>query len=237
MKDKTLKFVTITVVLIISIAFIAKFGGPAILQAYIYTGIGNCKKIPILCLAPEREITSPKINKEYVGQLVPYVFKDIAISLPKGFIVVKGEIQKVYYKKWRQSDKGSAVYLLYEKPDFFVSLFPQLVRRGIKNDYDFITRTMYATVGKINNLTDTFFIIMKSIFTPNLGDQRNVTMIKFTSDNKKGFINYNLRPRDNYFDCNVINNQGDFFKIYIKDKGAQLDLDKVFAIISTVNKP
>jgi len=42
-----------------------------------------------------------------------------------------------------------------------------------------------------------------------------------------------LAKADNYFDCNIINNAGDFFKIYIKDKGASLDLDKVVAIIST----
>lgn len=237
MKDKTFKFVTITIVLIICVAFIAKFGGPALLRAYIYIGIGNCKKIPILCKVPETEIASPKINPEYLGQLEPYVFKDIAISLPEGFTAVRGEIQKVYYKKWLKAHPEGVVYLLYERPDFFVSLFPRLKRQGINHDDEFIRRTMYASTDKIANLTDTFFIIMKSIFTPDLGDQQDVKMIQFSSGHKKGFINYNFAPRENYFDCNVMNERGDFFKIYIKDKGAKLDLEKVLAIISTVNKP
>ena len=61
-------------------------------------------------------------------------------------------------------------------------------------------------------------------------------MADFTLSDKKGFINYNLSEKDSYFDCNVFNQQGYYFKIYIKDMGARLDLDKVLMFISTVNK-
>jgi len=61
---------------------------------------------------------------------------------------------------------------------------------------------------------------MKGIFTPDLGRQENVKMAQFKVASKRGFINYNLGQPDNYFDCNVFNEKGVFFKIYIKDKGA-----------------
>jgi hypothetical protein len=61
-------------------------------------------------------------------------------------------------------------------------------------------------------------------------------MIKFISNDKKGFLNYSIGETGNYFDCNLFNEAGDFFKVYIIDKSTTLDLDKVFAIISTVKK-
>lgn len=89
-------------------------------------------------------------------------------------------------------------------------------------------------------------------------------MTQFRLNGKRGFINYNLgdqsgiasspqpaasvakqSPRNdgqglyapvNYFDCNIIDDQGGFFKIYIKDDGARLDLNRVLAIISTAEK-
>ena len=75
---------------------------------------------------------------------------------------------------------------------------------------------------------------MKSVFTPDIGCQSTAKMIKFQFKDYKGFINYQLCRPDNYFDCNVFDVNGNFFKVYIKDVGAQLDLNKVFAIISTL---
>jgi hypothetical protein len=129
------------------------------------------------------------------------------------------------------------MYLLRQKPDFFVQLFPRFTRGQIENDYDFVRRTMSARVDSIKDVTDTFFVIMKTIFTPYLGDQANLVMLEFTSGNRRGFINYNLGKRDNYFDCNIIDDQEGFFKVYIRDEGARLNLKKVFTIISTLNKP
>ncbi len=237
MKDRTLKRVSVAVALLSAVMFLATFGKSAILRSYIDIGIGSCQKIPILCKAPEKEIVNPPINKEFLVQLLPYNFPSIAIFLPKGFSVVKGEINKMYYKKWRPAHRGGVAYLLYQRPDFFIGLFPHLKKQGVKDDYEFVSRTMSARSSKITSVTDAFFTIMKSIFTPDLGDQRSVVMVKFASGGKKGFINYNLGPRGNYFDCNIIDRGGNFFKIYIKDQAAELDLDKVFAIISTVNKP
>ena len=117
---------------------------------------------------------------------------------------------------------------------------------------------MYAGIKGITNFTDLFFIIIKGIFTPDLGDQKGVLMTQFRMSGKRGFINYNLSGQDkialsapaalprndghklyapvNYFDCNIIDDQDGFFKIYIKDAGARLDLNRVLAIISTANK-
>ncbi len=235
MKKRTLKYIYIAVVLSFALLFVAKFGGAAILKAYVETGIGYCRTMPLLCFVPEKEIIKPEIDKTYLQELLPYTFPGIEISIPKGFIVIKGVITKVYYKKRKYNAKSPVIYLLYQKPKFFINLFPQVKKQGVENNYDFVTRTMNAKVKDINNITDAFFVIMKTIFTPNLGDQKNIKMVKFESSDKKGFITYNLNPLENYFDCDVISSDDAFFKIYIKDKGTKLDLNKVLAIISTLN--
>ena len=75
---------------------------------------------------------------------------------------------------------------------------------------------------------------MKSVFTPDIGNQSIAKMIRFELGDKKGFINYTMAKPNNYFDCNVSDVSGNFFKMYIKDIGARLDLNNVFAIISTL---
>lgn len=234
MKKRALKYILIAVVLSSALLFVAKFGGPALLKAYVKTGIGNCWTMPLFCFVPEKEIMNPHIDKTYIQELLPYAFPGIEISIPKGFTVIKGKITKVYYKKRKFDAKSPVIYLLYQKPKFFVNLFPQVKKQGVESNYNFVTRTMTAKVQDINNITDAFFVIMKSIFTPNIGDQANIKMVKFESADNKGFITYDLSPSGNYFDCDVISSDDTFFKIYIKDKGATLDLDKVLAIISTL---
>jgi len=233
-KERILKILSIIIVLLLAILFVIKFGGPPILKLYIQTGIGDCQKIPILCMAPQETIINPRIDKEYISELLPYKFPKIAVYIPKGFTVVQENITKVYYKKRKRQQSDATIYLLRQEPNFFINLFPQSTKQGIKDDYEFMRRTMYAKLSQIKNLNDAFFVIVKSIFTPDLGNQKNVKMAQFVIGDKKGFINYNLTKPDNYFDCNVINNEGDFFKVYIKDRQAKLDLDKVLAIISTV---
>ncbi|MDP3731511.1 MAG: hypothetical protein Q8R31_00565 [Candidatus Omnitrophota bacterium] len=235
MQKRTLKYIYISAVLSFVLLFVAKFGGPAILKAYVEIGIGNCRTLPLLCILPEKEIVNLEIDKTYLEELLPYTFPGIRISIPKGFTVIKGQVTKAYYKKRKFTAKSPVIYLLYQKPKFFINIFPQVKKQGVKDNYDFLTRTMNAKFNDIENLTDAFFVIMKTIFTPNLGDQENIKMVKFESAGKKGFINYNLASPENYFDCNVIDSNDALFKIYIKDEGARLDLDKVLAIISTLH--
>jgi len=236
MKDKTLKSIFLIIIFLVALAFIVKFGGPATLRLYIETGIGNCQKIPILCMAPEDQIAKQSINKEYLAELLPYNFPQMAINAPKGFTIIKEKITKVYYKKRRHREQGAVIYLLYQEPNFFVNLFPQVKNQGIKNDYDFLSRTMFAKLNQIKNLNDAFFVIMKGIFIPDLGDPKNIKMAKFRILDKQGFINYSLTQSGNYFDGNIINRQGDFFKVYIKDWKRSLSLEQVLAILSTVEK-
>lgn len=236
MNRKIIKYVYISVIFLFALLFVAKFGGPALLKSYIEMGIGGCQKIPIFCMAPEEVIINPAINREYLAELIPYNFPQVSIYIPKHFKVVNETIKKVYYKKNKRKQTGDVIYVLYKQPNFFVNLFPQLKKRGIDDDYEFIKRTMYAKIKDINNPTDAFFVIMKGIFIPDVGQQNALKMVKFNMPGKRGFINYNLTKTDNYFDCNIISNEGGFFKIYIKDKGATLNLDKALAIISTINK-
>jgi len=125
--------------------------------------------------------------------------------------------------------------LIHQPPEFFPKLFPQVKAFGIDNNYKFMRSLMYARESEINNLTDVFFVILKSILTPDLGDQRTVKMIQFKFEERDYFINYNLAGAVNFFDCSIIAKNGEFFKVYIKDTRKELDLDKVLSIISTIN--
>jgi hypothetical protein len=229
------KYVSTAIALLLCLGFIRKFGWPGILRSYVEFGIGSCQKIPILCIAPQGEITNYG-NKDYLAQLILYNSPKIKVYLPKYFTVVQEKIKKVYYKKNKHAHPGAVIYLLYEEPNFFINLFPQLIKGGVKDNYEFIRRTMYARTKDIASVTDSFFVIMKGIFIPDLGDQKNIQMLRFSLPGKRGFINYNLSKTENYFDCNVIDDKDALFKIYIKDKGATLDLDKVLNIISTISK-
>ncbi|MDD5237748.1 MAG: hypothetical protein PHU96_02115 [Candidatus Omnitrophica bacterium] len=236
MKKKLTKYFYWGILLLLGILFVAKFAGGRILRFYVESGVGDCQKIPILCMTPREVIDTPQINEEYIKELLPYSFPTFTISLPKGFNVIQSTIKKVYFKKaHRRPYAGPVIYLLHRKQDFFINLFPQVDKQGVKDDYDFIKRTMFANLKEINNLTDAFFVIMKSIFIPDLKSHTNVKMIQFSMPDRRGFINYNLTNKESYYDCNVIDSAGDFYKIYIKDKDSDLDLYKLFAIISTFN--
>ncbi|MDD4900206.1 MAG: hypothetical protein PHT31_04285 [Candidatus Omnitrophica bacterium] len=234
MKHKLRKFIYVFLVTLAALAFVVKFGGPQLLRLYIETGVGDCKKIPILCMVPVEHITCPVPQKEEFSEYIPHTFPKMEIFIPKGFNIVQETVKKVYYKKGLRRHSGPVIYCLYKEPDFFIGLFPQLRKIGVNDNYEFIKRVMYANVAKIQGISDAFFVIMKGIFIPDLGNQKNVKMIGFTCHNKKGFINYNLGEKENYFDCNVIGPKGDFYKVYIKDKAAALDLQNVITVIFTL---
>ncbi len=224
------------VVFLVAIAFVAKFAGPRLLRAYIENGIGTCKEIPILCMAPQETLEVREPKKECSLELLPYGFPKMEICVPKGFTVIQERIKKVYYKRAKHPHKKAVIYLLYEEPNFFVNLFPQVKKEGINDNYAFFKRIMNVKLSEIKNLNDAFFVIIKGIFIPDIGDQKQAKMVQFTMADRQGFINYNLGKPDNYFDCNIINKDGDYFKVYIKDKGANLSLGDVLATISTVAK-
>ena len=221
------------ILLIIALAFVVKFAGPNILRQYISYGIGDCKTIPILCMQPEEKIFIPQIDTQYKETLVPHEFPRMSISAPKGFNLIQELIKKPYYKK-RHSYNQAVINLLIQEPGAFIQLYPDVRKQGVQDNYEFIRRLMYAHLGKIENLSDAFFLIMKSVFTPDIGNQNTAKMIRFQISELKGFINYSMAGPDNYFDCNVLDSAGNFYKVYIKDIGAQLDLNNVFAIISTL---
>ena len=230
--NKFLKFSIKAVSLIICLLFIIKFAGPNILRQYVSYGIGDCKAVPILCLQPDEKIITPEVNRAYLETLIPQKFPKMSISTPKGFSLVQELIKKKYYKK-RQLENEAVIYLLRQEPGAFIRLYPDIQKQGVKNNYKFIRRLMYANLSKLKNVTDAFFIIMKSIFTPDIGQQCLCRMIEFKIGDKRGFINYSMAKPNNYFDCNILDSQDNFFKVYIKDTGAHLDLNNVFAIIST----
>lgn len=236
MKVKIKKLFLLSFFWTAGILFIITFGGPAILKLYVQSGMGNCQKIPILCIRPQPEVINPPINEAYLFGLPYSEMTEIQICTPKEFKVIKQRFTKRYPKTGKSKTKESVIYLLYEKPGFFVNLFPQLKKLGVNSDYEFIRRMMFANLDEINNFVDAFFVIMKGIFTPDLGDQHNVKIVGFKMEKFRGFIGYNLGLNKNYFDCNIFNAEDNFFKVYIKDFGKILDLEKVFSIISSLKK-
>jgi len=227
------KYSSRIILVILGLAFVVKFGGPNILRQYISYGIGDCKTTPILCMQPEDKIFTPQINNEYLNTLVPHSFPKMSVSVPKRFALVQELIKKKYYKK-RHSDNQAVIYLLPQEPGAFIKLYPDVVKQGVRDNYEFMRRLVYANLNKVNNISDAFFVVMKSVFTPDVGNQGIVKMIKFQINNYRGFINYTMAKPDNYFDCNILDTKDNFFKVYIKDSGARLDLNNVFAIISTL---
>ncbi|MFH1889118.1 MAG: hypothetical protein ABH806_03400 [Candidatus Omnitrophota bacterium] len=234
MKKTVVKYIYISVILILALLFVAKFAGVAILKAYVTTGIGDCRTMPVLCVIPDKEVINMEIDRAHVDELLLYQLPGINISIPRGFTVIKGKVTKVYYKRKRFDADSPVIYLLYQKPKFFVNLYPYLARQGITDNYRFVSRTMYARPENINGITDAFFVIMKAVFTPDIGDQEDIGMVKFNYPDKRGFITYNLTPLENYFDCDVIAADDSFCKVYIKDRKAALGLRDVLTIISTM---
>ncbi|MFA5311289.1 MAG: hypothetical protein WC355_03135 [Candidatus Omnitrophota bacterium] len=220
----------------VALVFAAIVGGPNILRGYIETGIGGCGKIPILCKSPAQEIAVAEAEKEYTGIFIPYKFSKMSLSAPRGFTVVQELEKKTYYKKRLNRKKESVIYAFRQDPGYFIKLFPQVKSAGIKDNYDFIRRLSFARTDQVKNITDAFFVILKSIFTPDIGSQHKAVMASFSISGKRGFISYNLFDEEYYFDCNLVNENGDFFKLYIKDLGARLQMDEVLAIISTLER-
>lgn len=235
MKKSILRFKVSFVFFVLGLLFVIKFAGPAILKLYVETGMGGCQNQPIFSIIPEEEINNPPVNTEYLAELTQYNLPEIKINLPKNFTVIKQSVIKRFYKRRKVTGKTAVAYLFCEKPNFFVNLFPQIVSKtGIKNDYEFLSYTMSAKTKDIKNIPDAFFSIMKSLFTPNMGDQQNLKIVKFNGSDKKGFITFNINKTENYFDCNFVDKEGGFFKLYLKDIPPALDLNKVLTIISTV---
>ncbi|MDO8662661.1 MAG: hypothetical protein Q7K98_05520 [Candidatus Omnitrophota bacterium] len=235
MRNKLKKWFLIFIVLIAMTAFAVKFGLPQLLRSYISIGIGDCVKIPILCMEPQETQMAMAVDKNCILEFIPHEFPKTKICVPKGFKVVQELVAKPYYKKKKLRNGEPVIYLLHQPPDFFAKLFPQVKKMGINTNYEFMRSLMHARESNIGSVNDAFFVILKSIFTPDLGDQRMVKMIQFRFEERGYFVNYNLSGPVNFFDCSVISKEGDFFKIYIKDTRKELDLDKVFSIISTIS--
>jgi len=220
--------------LTLSLLYVIKQGGPEILKLYVESGIGNCRDIPIMCVSPEDRFYQNSLDPVYIENLHECNLEQIRIQAPDGFKIVKQKIVIRYYKKKKDISNGSTIYIVQKPVGFFVNLFSEIAQGDVKNDYDFVSRVMNAKINKIGNLKDAFFVIMKGIFTPDLGDQASVKIVKVKVGKMNGFISYNYEPQANYFDCNLIEEGGGYYKVYIKDKAKKLDLDKVVSIISTI---
>lgn len=234
LRFRLLKYFLTAVILSLALFYVVKNAGPATIRLYIESGIGNCKEIPIMCSAPEDKFYQAKIDQDFVAMLHEYNLDQIHIHTPDGFKLVKQKIVIRYYKKKKDRSNGSTIYIVQKPVDFFVTLFADVTKNDVKNDYDFVSRVMNARINKINNLKDAFYVIMKGIFTPDLGDQASIKIVKVKAGTMNGFVSYNYEPHANYFDCNLLEKSGGYYKVYIKDKAKKLDLDKVVAMISTL---
>lgn len=231
-----LKITFIILALAGAVLYIAHFAGPKILRMYVHAGIGFIHRQPIFGMKPSDASVPLEINEEYLTELKPYKFSDVSISLPKEYRVVQGTEEKSYYKKYTKKSSGAVVYLLYQPPHYFVDSFPDIKEKGVTDDYTFVKKTMQSDADIIRNVTDAFFVVMKSLFTPDLGNQKNLCMISFEGHGKKGFISFNLGETEYAFVCDVFDSGNNYFKIFLRDKSRKMDLRKIFTIISTVRK-
>lgn len=238
MKKNTLKkYAGIAVILVLAIFIIAKLAGGEILKLYVKAGVGDCKEVPFLCMAPGEATLVMQPDKIFESELIPHKFPEVSIRTPRGFSVVQQTIKRVYYKRKKNKQFTTVIYVLGKRANFFLDLYPQVKKDGVNSDYEFINRLMSANVEKIKNLYDAFFVIMKGIFTPDLGNPQSVTMVRFSIENIKGFCNYNLEAKKHYFDFNMFDNLGNFYKVYIKDEEGLLDLNKAMTVASTAGTP
>jgi len=228
------KYFAWSVLLALSIAFIIKFGSPQLLRFYVRTGIGDCQKIPIFCMSPLETLEIKNLPSVSDAGLVPYCAYKISAFVPRGFNVVQELFIKSSYKKYNRMHKGDVIYMLCQDKDFFARLYPQLKKAGVTDNYEFIRRVMNANEEKIGNVNDAFFLIMKGIFIPDIGNQANAKMVKISLSGLKGFMNYNLDASGNYFDSSLVDEKGNFFKVYIKNKSKNIDLETALAVISTL---
>jgi len=215
-------------------AFVIRFAGPMLLRRYVEVGIGDCRKIPILCALPAEGVLQLEINKNLTRDYIPYNFPKMTVSAPKGFSVVQEMIKKYYYKKKVEQNTQSIIYVLYEEKGYFPGLFQEAKKLGVNDNAEFLRRVMYALPQDVKSLGDAFFVIMKSIFIPDVGDQTKAVMARFQMGDKSGYIIYNLGESENYFNFDMVDSTGAYFKAYIKDKGAKLSLDDAFSIVSTL---
>ncbi|MCU0665904.1 MAG: hypothetical protein MUF05_02265 [Candidatus Omnitrophica bacterium] len=234
MRIKPLKIFSTLIFIGLSGWFIAIFAGPKLLQMYVRAGLGNGKDQPVFSMSIEGKIQAPVPNQSYIDQLKQFQVENVKISVPKEFTVVKQTSTKRYYKKWHKPENKAIIYVVHQPKDFFIRLYPEVKKDAVVNDYQFIRRTMQAKISEVKNLHDAFFLIIKTIFTPDVGEQENLKIMEFASAGKKGFVTYNLSKKGGYFNFNFIGEKADYFGVYIKDIPPTLDLNKALDIISTI---
>ncbi|HNX81598.1 MAG TPA: hypothetical protein PKL77_05570 [Candidatus Omnitrophota bacterium] len=235
-KKNYLKIACIGIALSLAVAYIAYFAGPRLLKMYVHAGIGFIHRQPIFGMKPSEVPVPLEVDEDYLAELKPYEFSDVSVSLPKEFRVVQGSEEKSYYKKRPWKTMGAVVYLLYQPPHYFVDSFPDIKQQGITDDYTFVKKTMQSDADFIHTVTDAFFVVMKSLFTPDLGNQKNLSMISFEGRGKRGFISFNLGETEYAYVCDIFDSQNNYFKIFLRDKSRKMDLKKMFTIISTIRK-
>jgi hypothetical protein len=233
MIKKILKYLGWALCAVAVCIFIVWTAGPQLMKSYIRSGIGDCAKIPVLCKVPSVELGMPALNPEFKNSLLLQEFSHMAIFAPKGFGVTQETEKKLFYKKNKFKQADEAIYVLCKEEWFFANLFSPLTKIGTDTNYIFLGRVMEANLDKIRSLKDMFFVIMKSIFIPDLGPQETSNFARFSFAELKGFLSYNLTPQGNFFNADFVNPKGEYFKVYIRNKAGLLDVDKVLTIIST----
>ncbi len=234
MANRLFKPLALLVVLGAAVLFIVRFGGPQLLTFYVRSGLGQEVHLPLFysSLSEEREV--PAVSEQVLSRLKPTRMEDVELGVPKEFVIVKGALKRSYYKKWPPKSAGSQIHLLTQQKNYFVQLNPQVAAQGVRDDYEFLRRVQDARLDRIRSVTDAFFVIMKGIFTPDLGDQTDVRMGTFILPGKRGFLTESHAAEGDFYDCNFFDDRDRYFKLYIKDPTRSLSRAGVLAIVSTV---
>ena len=60
-------------------------------------------------------------------------------------------IKKVYYKK-RHVRNQAVIFLLRQEPGAFIKLYPDVQKQGVRDNYEFMRRLMYANLKNVENI-------------------------------------------------------------------------------------
>lgn len=234
MANRFFKPFALLLILGAAVLFIIRFGGPQLLSFYVRSGLGKEVHLPIFYSARKEERAVTAVSEQVLAQLRPTRMENVELGVPKEFVIFKGALKRSYYKKWPPKSAGSQIHLLTQPKNYFVRLNPQVMAQGVSDDYEFLRRVQDARLDRIRSISDAFFVIMKGIFTPDLGDQKDLRTVTFTLPGKRGFLTESHASEGDFYDCNFFDDRDRYFKLYIKDLNRSLSRSGVLAIVSTV---
>lgn len=239
LKSKKLKFVVILIAAFIVLYITMHFATPY----YLRWSMGRkLSDKPILNLAPEQQLV-PSVDADYLSLLNKQETSKFELCLPKGFKLYKEKNREkggmCSFIKKDGDDSTGVIIISYEQPGFFMGSFDsgtveKLKKLNIRNDYDYFGRVISARKEDTQNLLDAVFITIKDMISPRLGDEENLKIYKYESDQLRGYVSANVTDLQSDFSCDLFDNKNNYLHLMIRARDPILSLEQLSTIISTI---